>query len=497
LTAENINNHNGEYWHDSVLSPFASPLYANMDDLSRENEQKRFQTQMEALTAQYGQWEPPNFEGLAVPKYHHYNYHDIPNADLLANAWQKNKTYVQSFLQQAQALVERVKLGIFAEYGYSDNNIAESKLESYHRRRDATLGLIVDHFRVINEVAVDEKTKERLSGIAYLNKNAWQGLIRKLLHAIIMHDNFYVVGVGPASTYRGNNFFQSQVMQFHWIMEPVFCKLGVRLISRNMGMDASTTVSTLGGANVYGEADIFWYISDTTARPHRESCGQMDLLHKQAILSGERMPIILTPEPVVLMTDTNGKAWVGNIQPGVNICGKTRISDGHIRLPQNPTCQYVNCVREALEKHLCNHYKSVCWIERKGFVPEDMQEPNVGFQQDYMGVQTHQLEGRKLAMLVLRGLESALKIWKSETDRGLSPLDEKQWHVQDVYESLRESVWTLEQKPGKSAKVPACEEFLNAVDPMMCNAVDPMMCHMALHAYLEWTPRINPVYTSI
>jgi hypothetical protein len=278
-------------------------------------------------------------------------------------------------------------------------------------------------------------------------------------------------------------------MQFHWIMEPVFRKLGVRLISRNMGMDASMTVSTLGGADVYGEADIFWYISDTTAHPHRESRGQMDLLHKQAILSGEHMPIILTPEPVVLMTDTNGKAWVGNIQPGVNICGETRISDGHIRLPQNPACQYVNCVGEALEKHLCNHYKSVCWIERKGFVPEDMQEPNVGFQQDDMGVQTHQLEGRKLAMLVLRGLESALKIWKSETDRGLSPLDEKQWHVQDVYESLHESVRTLERKPGKSAKVPACKGFLNAVDPMMC--------HMALHAYSEWTPRINPVYTSI
>jgi hypothetical protein len=156
-----------------------------MDDLSRENEQKRFQTQMEALTAQYGQWEPPNFEGLAVPKYHHYNYRDIPNADLLANAWQKNETYVQSFLQQAQALVEHVKLGIFAEYGYSDNNIAKSKLESYHRRRDATFGLIVDHFPVINEVAIDEKTKERLSGITYLNKNAWQGLIRKLLHTII------------------------------------------------------------------------------------------------------------------------------------------------------------------------------------------------------------------------------------------------------------------------------------------------------------------------
>jgi hypothetical protein len=489
LTAENINNHNGEYWHDSVLSPFASPLYANMDNSSRANEQKHFQAQMEALTAQYGQWEPPNFEGLVVPKYHHYDYRDIPNADLLANAWQKNEKYVQSFLQQAQALVERVKLGIFAEYGYSDDNIAESKLESYHKRRDATFGVIVDHFRVINEVAVDEKTEERLSGIAYLNKNAWQGLIRKLLHAIITQDDFYVVGVGPASTYRGNNFFQSQVMQFHRIMEPVFRKLGVRLISRNMGMDASTTVSALGGADVYGEADIFWYISDTTARPHRESRGQMDLLHKQAILAGERMPIILTPEPVVLMTDTDGKAWVGNIQPGVNICGETRISDGNIRLPQNPTCRYVNCVGEALEKNVCDHYESVCWINRKGFGPDYVQEPNVGFQQDYMGVQTHQLEGRKLAMLVLRGLESALERWESETDRGLFPLDDKQWHVQDVYESLRESVRTLERKPGKNAKVPACEEFLYAINPMMC--------HMALHAFSEWTPRINPEYTSI
>jgi hypothetical protein len=78
-----------------------------------------------------------------------------------------------------------------------------------------------------------------------MNTDAWEGLVRKLLHAVMTSDDFFVVAVGSASTYRGNNFHQSQVMQFNQIMEPVLDKLGIRLLSRNMGMDASTTISAL------------------------------------------------------------------------------------------------------------------------------------------------------------------------------------------------------------------------------------------------------------
>ena len=128
-----------------------------------------------------------------------------------------------------------------------------------------------------------------------MNKAGWEGLIRKLFHAIMTEDDFYVVVAGPPGpTYEGVNLHLTHVMHFHDIMEPVLDRLGIRLISRNMGMNASTTVSALGGGDIYGEADIFWYLPDPS---NLESDMQLDFLYKQMILSGERLPIILTPSP--------------------------------------------------------------------------------------------------------------------------------------------------------------------------------------------------------
>jgi hypothetical protein len=102
-----------------------------------------------------------------------------------------------------------------------------------------------ENIKIVEGQAVDEQTGKNMPGIAHMNTHAWEGLVRKLLHAVMTSDDFFVVTVGPANTYRGNNFQQSQVMQFNQIMEPVLDKLGIRLVARNMGMDASTTVSAL------------------------------------------------------------------------------------------------------------------------------------------------------------------------------------------------------------------------------------------------------------
>ena len=142
--------------------------------------------------------------------------------------------------------------------------------------------------------------------------------MKKLLHALITTGDFYVVQVGDGTAAgHGNNFVQSSMMQFHYIVEPVFDLLGIRLVSRNMAMkDTSVAYQGMGGADILGETDLLLYSSSYVG----DTAGALDLLYKQAILGGERVPIILTDKPGSLAHDSNQTAWIGNLND--NVCEK-------------------------------------------------------------------------------------------------------------------------------------------------------------------------------
>jgi hypothetical protein len=486
-SSENLQNLNGHFWHDPIKSPFASRLYkSNLNTTAADDQQSRFNQALKAAKDQYGAWTQPDFTGLTRPS----NFHTVPHKDLNgsafpANAWQSDKTYVDKFLKEAQALVRRVQKAIYKEYGYDEysERFAVLKIDQ-HKAHDFVTMLS----GVATAVDIEGNPHK---GIAFLRADAQEGLVRKLLHAMMTHDEFYVVAVGGEHLYQGHNLWRTQVMQFQQIMEPVFDKLGMQLISRNMGMEASTTISALGGADVYGEADIFWYIPDSRRdNATVESDGQMDLLQRQAILAGERVPIILTPNPGEIAEQ--GEAWIGNLQPGIEICAATALDSGVVSLPDIPTCEYVQCTREVIVAGLCKDFKSHCWVERSDWNPSptDAQQLNdTGYQeQGFANDRQHQLDGRKLALLVLNGLEEALARWVSETAIAL-PLADDIWHVGPTYHAVRESVRTLERRPGTAATVPSCEVFLQSIDPMIC--------HMAMHVYTEWTPRINPDFNRL
>jgi hypothetical protein len=119
----------------------------------------------------------------------------------------------------------------------------------------------------------------------------------------------------------------------------------------------STILSALGGTDIYGEADILWYVQDDPNRDGAvlEEEGQFDLLHIQSILSGQRMPVILTPYPARLMEQAKGEdnvdgvVWVGNILPGAPFCDLTVLQDGKMMVPTTLACRYVNCDDNAKE----------------------------------------------------------------------------------------------------------------------------------------------------
>ena len=100
-----------------------------------------------------------------------------------------------------------------------------------------------------------------------------------------------MLGGHSAAAGHGNQFQQNKQITFHHLMEPVFDKLGVRLVSRNMGQGGVGTLQfSIGGKDLYGEADIMEWDSAMT-----EKGNTVDLWNKQAILSGERVPVILSP----------------------------------------------------------------------------------------------------------------------------------------------------------------------------------------------------------
>jgi hypothetical protein len=471
ISEQNTRNAAGHYLHDFLKSPYSSPYYKNNDNTTAMQLQEEFETKMKQTATKYGRWKSPEFpDTLQNPEFDYVPYRDMPDEEFPSYAWQLDAQYMTSFLTEATELVERVKEGIYTEYGYgrSTGEVSEKDLKE---RRERDFGVIVDDFVAVDGVAYDsESLGKKLPGVAYLNNEAWEALVRKLLHAIITQDEFYVTALGGPHTFFANNFFQTQVMQFNYIMEPVLDKLGVRLISRNMGMDASTTVSALGGADIYGEADILWYLADPRTESGRwtETEGQIDLLNKQMIMSGERVPILLTPSPVNLTKETDGRAWIGNVQPGASFCEATVMQSGKPLLPSVKACEYVLCAGKAAAAGECDKHTSICWVNRTDWNPDE-QDANVGhYGEGYSGVQQHLAEGRKLAMLVLHALHEALSRWTEENEKRSQPLPAYMWHVGDMYKEFQETVRTL--------KMGACDKLLQKIDAQIC--------HMEMHVSL-------------
>ncbi|CAB9523228.1 expressed unknown protein [Seminavis robusta] len=471
LSWENKRNEQAHYLHDPNLSPFASELYMAEQDVL-DARQRNFTFKMIKVVEEFGVWNNPNFEeahNLKDSFFDEFNYRDVPLSDFPDEAWQKDRNYMVSFIDQAMALVEAVKEGIMQEYNHPNPDDEE---------KHSFAPIIGDHEFIEGE-ARDKNTKTKLKGVAFLPQQSWDGLVRKLLHAMITTDHFYVVVVGKDNTYRANNFAQTQIMQFNYIMEPVFNKLGMTLISRHMGMAASPIVGALGGADIYGETDVLWHVQGHT---EEEKPGEFDLLQKQTVMSGERVPVIFSPSWEELVQGSKGKAWVGNIQPGYEICEKTTMEV----LPTAPACHGVHCDTQAWESGKCHVYDSVCWELRNDFTPPDQHEDVGDKDQKFAGFRQHQLEGRKMTLLFLHALSAALSTWQDQLkqDRTPLPLDAKLWHVGDTYEDIRKTVMSLDRTPGEVATVPLCEQLLKDLDPRIC--------HIPMHARTEWTPRVIP-----
>ena len=147
-----------------------------------------------------------------------------------------------------------MKEGIYTEYGHPTPIPLDVTSDAYHTQQ-ALWQIQIYNPDTENctqptknvPYTVDCGPPHKDTGLATFHVTAWQGFVKKLLHAMLTNDDFYVVlGGHSAAAGHGNDFQQNRILHgFHYIMEPVMDKLGIRLLSRNMGMGGVGTSCVL------------------------------------------------------------------------------------------------------------------------------------------------------------------------------------------------------------------------------------------------------------
>jgi hypothetical protein len=197
LNARNLINHWGHYVHDEHRSPYASHLYDRPKE-ELEQQQTIYEQKMARIRSEWGMWTFKDPSGDAedrpIADFSSIDYKDLPADEFPPYSWQADEDYVTAFLLEARALVNRMTEGIYAEYGWplkKKDGTTTLSSEELEKREQA--------FRIhILDSATNEKELKK-EGIAQLSQVAMDGLVRKLLHAMMTNDEFYVVLAGHSA----------------------------------------------------------------------------------------------------------------------------------------------------------------------------------------------------------------------------------------------------------------------------------------------------------
>lgn len=226
IARENIENLSGHYNHDEHNSPFSSYLY-DRPETELKKEQEEYEAKMNKIRKEWGAWDFLDESKIVRPiaNFDSTPYKDLVNSEFPQNSWQTDEKYVRGFISESNKMVDRMIEAIYAEYGHGT------------KKADGSM-MTAEEIEARNDLFKVHITGEQQdSGMSYINEKGMHALSRKLLHTMITNDEFYfVLGGHSAAAGHGNNFAQQKTMQFHHIMEPVFHKLGMRLISRNLAM---------------------------------------------------------------------------------------------------------------------------------------------------------------------------------------------------------------------------------------------------------------------
>ena len=484
LNRPNIVNSWGHYVHDEHRSPYASHLYkATKEELQAR--QDKYVEKMKKVREEWGAWdfrdprdeqsastttsrEDENGDGTndnnnairSAADFSGVDYKDLPVEDFPPDAWQADEVYVARFLEEAKKLVARVKEGIYAEHGWPTKG--KEGDQAYLDQRNKFWKISVwDPFAGEEDTARD--------CIASLTKVAFDGLVRKLLHALMTNDEFYaVLGGHSAAAGHGNDFVQNRMITFHHLMEPLFDKLGMRLVSRNMGMGGVGTLQfSLAGGDLYGETDILEWDSGMT-----EKGPGVDFFNKQAVLSGERVPLIMTDYYFNIMEETKGTALMGRyiLQNEKNIFPDTTFENA---ASQPYAARWMNQKEEK--------YNAICWEPRSDVEASTPQKEKPGSQVSWHpGFRNHKWAGRKTALVILEALAVAFERWEEGIAKEGIPLAASYWHVGESYKTVRENLRTHINTPATGSGEGEGQDDIRSECEKLIPWL-PRMCRVQMH----------------
>lgn len=204
-------------------------------------------------------------------------------------------------------------------------------------------------------------------------------------------------------------------MQFHKIMKPIFERLGIKLITRNMSQGGLGTLQGgMGAGSIYGdEMDIFLWDSGMTENfaPHH-----IELVLRQALIGGNRVPLLWGgPFEVLKFLHNEVDADVGEWGTGYAGLPTTTSEVQSLTLPWAAR----NMVCDSEVTNLCkeNRYNVTCWIDRPDEIKpiQGQRDRPRGQVSWHPGWRPHQLMGRVLAFSVLEALDVALNKWMEST----------------------------------------------------------------------------------
>jgi hypothetical protein len=199
-------------------------------------------------------------------------------------------------------------------------------------------------------------------------------------------------------------------MQFHRIMQPIFARLGVKLVSRNSAQGGlGTTQAALGMLSIYGDMDVLLWDSGMT-----EGDPQADLFFRQGLLGGERVPFIMGFGALDTLGSlyNNADADVGLFGGATEGAPLTTGAEQALEVPY--AARYLKCSPEA--KDFCNtqqRFCSHCWYESMGEPPFPQREQFSDNKNFHPGWREQQMRGRHLAMFFLRALQEAIDLWNT------------------------------------------------------------------------------------
>jgi hypothetical protein len=146
----------------------------------------------QAMITKHGSWTlVDDKERPSKDLYKKYPTRDIPRSEFPSNAWQIDKEYLAKFLPEGIALAQRAQEGILAEYGHTEGPFL-NRSEMFH----------MDMYEGTLEGVQFPKDFQGDKG-GWTTKKSWEGLKRRILHAVMTED-WFVFAMGGHSAAAGH-----------------------------------------------------------------------------------------------------------------------------------------------------------------------------------------------------------------------------------------------------------------------------------------------------